>query len=444
MRLQGQSTFAESLERLGRKVAGPIGGVICVLAAFFLAALFWPDGQPDRSEVSLRAQAGLGAVSPSGSPGLAPSPVRPQPLDFDGLLEQDPLLAARHVAELNEGDPERDRLLGILMRYWADRDPGGASAWLEDLPVGAFRSDATQDLVSAWSERSPEEVVTWATDELLEGRLMAASALLSAWGAQDPEAAGAWLEGLSRREDLPDKAIASLTASLAYSWGQSDGPAAAEWALSDRLGTTSRTQAIVNVAAGWAQHDPLALSVWLEQAVDAGEPAAVASHVTLASHWAGSSPETAGQWAVSLAEQGLRELTLSAFVSSLAVDDPGRALDWLPSIQDQERRTTTLLDIYDTWLDDDLVAGRASLITRIPALSNQDERHELYALLHEKDPLFRAELYNLIEPGLETGDSSASEDVSPVGPSPGTSTSPEVRKAIPVLENPVEVEELAK
>jgi len=168
--------------------------------------------------------------------------------------------------------------------------------------------------------------------------------------------------------------------------------------------------------------------------------------VTLAAHWASVSPESAGQWALAISDTELRDTTLASFASSLALDHPSSALDWTNSISNIEKQSETRLDIYDTWLDEDLSAGRAALIAQLQNVPDATNRQDFYALLHEKDPVFRAELYNLIEP-------SELETTNPVQEAPRadsnsikrpTQPEPEVRKAIPVLEDPLEVEELAK
>jgi hypothetical protein len=428
-----ESGWLDLLRRPTIAVALAIGFVL------FLTFAFWPDpSYSDPVDVGQHVgevphQFGNRSVAAPRATGFLSE-------DFQSLLARNPRLAARHVADIEEGDPERDVLLSTLMGTWAASDPSGAAVWLSGLPSGAFRGDATQELAAAWGRLTPGQTAQWAGDELARGRPMAASALLSVWGSHHPEQAAQWLDDLHARDDLPQKSLVSLSGALAYAWGQVDGASATAWAA-EHADRTTRSQALSNAAASWAQSDPKALADWVPRHLEPDEPSFLAVHVTLAAHWATVSPKSAGRWALAISEPELRDTTLASFASSLAMDHPPQALEWVGSIHDFDMRTNTRLDIYDTWLEDNLPAGRAALIAQLPQIPDTSERRALYALLHEKDPVFRAELYNLVDE--TSADETSAQETAPVG-EPAKKPEPKVRKAIPVLEDLIEVEELAK
>ena len=351
---------------------------------------------------------------------------------FEQLLAIQPELAAAEVANLPEATELRDDRLARLMEVWVEKNPDKAADWAATLPNGTFRDEALQELGAAWGNIDAEAASQWAKRSLAAGQLLQASALLSAWGRSDPDSAAEWLSALSNSEatEIDADMLSRLTGALTYAWASTEPEAAAKWvAAQEDPGVRSR--AIVNLAAGWAENDPGALAAWLKTNVPPDASEAQAAYVTLASQWADSQPAVAGQWATTLPSGDLRDTTLATFTSSLATSEPVAALQWSQQIEDVERRKEAALDIYETWLDDDLPSARDALIATIPTLEERAYQHDLYNLLHEKDPVFRDELYNLIIPeDVTTPEQSVPE--------------PEVRRALPATEEPVDAAAMAK
>ncbi|MCB1098232.1 MAG: hypothetical protein KDN22_21855 [Verrucomicrobiae bacterium] len=355
---------------------------------------------------------------------------------FEQLLATRPELAAAEVANLPEATELRDDRLAQLMEVWVEQNPNDAADWASTLPNGIFRDEALQELGAAWAISDAAAAAQWAKQSLAAGQLLPASALLSAWGRNDPDNAAKWLSDLSDSEETEIDAdtLSRLTGALTYAWASTEPEAAAKWvAAQEDPGVRSR--AIVNLAAGWAEHDPGALATWLQTNVPPDASEAQAAYVALASQWADSQPEVAGQWAAALPSGELRDTTLATFTSSLATSSPAAALQWSQQIEDTARRQEAALDIYETWLDDDLPTARDALIATIPTLEERAYQHDLYNLLHEKDPIFRDELYNLILPEAATA---------PEQNTPATPPEPEVRRALPATEEPVDVKAMAE
>ncbi|MDA0810791.1 MAG: hypothetical protein O3C21_00140 [Verrucomicrobia bacterium] len=355
---------------------------------------------------------------------------------FEQLLATQPELAAAEVANLPEATELRDDRLARLMEVWVEKNPSQAADWATALPNGTFRDEAHQELGAAWGNIDAESAAQWAAQSLAGGQLIPAFALLSVWGRSDPDNAAKWLSDLSTSEEteLDADMISRLTGALTYAWASAEPESAAKW-VADQDDPGVRSRAIVNLAAGWAENDPGALAAWLRTNVPPGASEAQAAYVTLASQWADSQPEVAGQWAAALPSGDLRDTTLATFTSSLATSEPIAALQWSQQIEAPERRKEAALDIYETWLDDDLPTARDALIATIPTLKERAYQHDLYNLLHEKDPVFRDELYKLILP----------DDAPPrEQDSNTTSPEPEVRRALPATEETVDVEEMAE
>lgn len=421
-----------------------IGALLAVLAAGLVYLLI-------KDEPSL-ASSGDPSESPAvttSATALPPSPPPPprsvaraaMPHDsFEQLLATAPHLAAAEVASLPEATELKDARLARLFEVWVATAPQDAAEWTATLPTGTFRDEAMQELGAAWGKVDTDAASQWAERAILAGELIPASALLSVWGREDPNAAAEWVSRLSDAEetDIPASVLARLTGSLTYAWATSEPENAARW-VADQQDPGVRSLAMINLTAGWAEKDPSALAAWLKTNIPTQSAEAVATYATLASHWADTEADAAGKWVTSLPDGDLRDTTLATFASSLAMSEPTAALQWSQAIGDKDARQEAELDIYETWLDDDLDTARDALVTTIPTLQDRAFQHELYNLLHEKDPVFRDELYNLILPeGAPPATSTEPE------PTAELEQQPEVRRALPATEESVDVKAMAE
>ena len=379
--------------------------LFCVVGAGILIALgiLLFDGDSSGRNPSPTRAAGAPAGADSHSPAANPR----LPRDLPGVRwplnstrgaphSGDPLEAAAEIAAIPD-ESERDEDLTALMREWASSRPDQAAAWVSTLPSGEFRADATRELAVAWSASSPRRAAAWARQEFVAGRTLAAAAVLSQWAATSPADAASWLQELGELPPPPgDPPAADLTAALIYSWSRTAPADAAAWVAKISEGEI-RNSAIVNLAAGWASNDPQGLASWLDTHVPSGEDARIAAYVTLTHQWASTDPQAAGQWVGSLEQGEVRETMLAAYASTLAADDPAAALTWANRIDPEAQRRETIVDIYDTWLDNDLPQAKRALADALPAMESKALQHELYQALYDRDPEFRDELFNLLE-----------------------------------------------
>lgn len=393
-----------------------------------------------------------GVVRAASTSGTAPRAALPDDA-FEQLLASSPRLAAAEVADLPEATALRDTRLARLIEVWVEKTPGDAAVWAAELPNGDFRSETMQELGAAWGKVDTAAAAEWARQSVAAGQLIPASSLLSVWGRNDPTAAAEWLSALSNSAETNVSAavLAQLSGALSYAWATSEPDTAAKWVL-DQVEPGIRSQAIVNLAAGWAENDPSALAAWLKIHVQPDSGEAEAAYITLASHWADSHADSAGRWAASLPSGDLRDTTLATFASSLATSKPQAALQWSKTIGSQEQQREAALDIYETWLDDDLSSARDAIVATIPTLNERSYQHALYNLLHEKDPVFRDELYNLILPEAISppADKPPAQVERPARPKPKpkpkppAKAEPEIRRALPADEDPVDVKAMAE
>ena len=358
---------------------------------------------------------------------------------FDALLTSRPAAAAAEVADLPEATDLRDTRLARLMEVWAVAAPQEAAEWIEGLPNGTFREEAMQELGAVWGTTDANAASEWARNEVAAGHLVPAAALLSVWGRDEPESAARWLSELSESEEASTPVLARLSGALTYAWATEDPTAAAAWVLAQQE-PKIRSQSLITLAGGWAESDPDALAAWLKVHVPPDAKEAQITYVTLASHWADTHADAAGNWISRLPAGELRDTTLATFATSLAVSKPASALQWSQSIGAADAREEAALDVYETWLDEDLPAAREAIVAAIPNISERSLQHALYNLLHEKDPVFRNELYDLILPEdspIEGSTSNNSSEKHPTATPP--SPEPEIRRALPVLEDETEV-----
>ncbi len=89
----------------------------------------------------------------------------------------------------------------------------------------------------------------------------------------------------------------------------------------------------------------------------------------IARRWTIVDPETAAQWMQSLPTARERDAATAAFTQTIAQVDPIRGSEWVPQINDPERRRIAAQLIIGGWSFRDVAAARAWL----QALTGVDE-----------------------------------------------------------------------
>lgn len=306
------------------------------------------------------------------------------------LLKQDPLAAAKSLAQMPVGEDLDDRMIE-LMEFWTEGTPDAAGAWLAEQPRGEFRDHAAEEFGAAWGEHDPRAAANWLSAHLsAPGSEAAIGAVSSSWAASSPDEARAWIATLPA-------GTAKLRASgaLAFTWSTDSPHDAARWAESIDDGAEHRA-AVVNIANSWGAKDPASAAVWIRSKILDTELRDAAA-LTLIHQWAGSDPLAASKWIAGLPGGQLQETSKAIFAESLAAEAPSDAIIWARSIEDTERRNEAILNVYEGWMDVDQAEFSNHVRQHLTDHSDPKLREQLFDLLYEQDPQFRSELIQLYE-----------------------------------------------
>lgn len=142
----------------------------------------WAANEPTRALDFLKANPDVSALAPT---------LRRAALA--GWAKSDPLGAVAASLTLSQANGDPDQFANTVAN-WATIDLEGSSQWLlTNLPPGAERSAAAQELATIFAQQSPDAGVAW-LDQLTAGdeRNIAASALVSSWSRISPAEAAKW------------------------------------------------------------------------------------------------------------------------------------------------------------------------------------------------------------------------------------------------------------
>ena len=131
------------------------------------------------------------------------------------LLGAQDSAAALRLLEGLSGNGQQNFASSSLAEGWARRDAKAAYAWAKDLTDPAQRESALRGVFRAWAETDPRGTAA-RLDELTKDPAMAKAAagdspvraVVRAWAAQDPKAAAAWLR--QRAEEGGDGSFQEL------------------------------------------------------------------------------------------------------------------------------------------------------------------------------------------------------------------------------------------
>ncbi len=154
---------------------------------------------------------------------------------------------------------ERDNLLNSLMGQWFDADRENMITWAEEeLPKldDENAKPVRSAILTAWSEREPQEALSWTRTHIPEEFLAEAERILAAaWGSSDPDGLADYVD------DADPESLSPLWQEEAIHALIPHDPAAA----------ISRAERIQNpdlresALSAWSMSDPEGLEEWLTQ-----------------------------------------------------------------------------------------------------------------------------------------------------------------------------------
>jgi hypothetical protein len=215
-----------------------------------------------------------------------------QTINADELALSEIPNALAILQQLNDDEAAKELCLRLIRR-WADNNPAEAAAWATELPPGAVRAAALDQVAIAWANMKFEDAAAWARqlpDEAEKDRSLRSIAFEVArvepfeavrlatelpageardglvlhaaaeWASRDAEQAVEWSRQIS---DGPLRE--QVLAAVATAWADRNPADAAAMAMIELPSGRTRDDALISIAQRWAQQDPERAAAWVEK-----------------------------------------------------------------------------------------------------------------------------------------------------------------------------------
>ncbi|NNC89560.1 MAG: hypothetical protein HKN82_13985 [Akkermansiaceae bacterium] len=255
--------------------------------------------------------------------------------------------AIEHLRASSLSAEFRGWALRHIVTGWGQADAPGALRWASESlrPSVGYEASALVAAITVASQAGEVEAAIAAAAKLQSGgyRNAAFDAIASALLAEkSPRDLVDWLEGDSPASGLADEFVRPLAHRLAAR----DPAKAGAWAMT-LSNPNHRSQAIGNVARGWARQSPRDAGAWAES-LPAGDSRSMALGY-VAQVWADTDIQATGEWLNSLPETSDIDRAFAQFISDIAEDYPRIASEWANSINDPGARRAAVIKVSNVW-----------------------------------------------------------------------------------------------
>ncbi len=290
-----------------------------------------------------------------------------------------------------KSDPNRSRLIRELLSQLAETEPVAALELASQIESLRDSERARISVLEVWGKNDPAAALAWANNALADEPGRARSSQLSAiyrgYAASNPEAAfqqALAISGDNRlRNRLLDDVIEiqiesgglqaaklavdlisdpnmqnNLRRELVDEWAQFDPEAAANYVLS--LGEEADSRLKTELVSEWAESDPAAAAAWLS-ALPEDDPAIARASAEIVQEWTRYDLAASAEWLNSLPASPELDRAVISYTFRAAEEDPGTAMTWAESIDDDRRRTWMMERVAATWKEQDAEAFKSYL-----------------------------------------------------------------------------------
>lgn len=284
---------------------------------------------------------------------------------------------------LPQSDPNRARLVRELLGQLAETEPTVALELASQIESLRDSERARISVLQIWGKNDPAAALAWSNDALAGEPARARNAQLSAiyrgYAANNPEAAfqqALSLEGDNRLRNrllgnvietqiesgglmaaklavdlVSDPEIQnSLRRELVDEWAAFDPEAAANYVLS--LGDEADTNLKSTLVSEWAESDPAAAAAWLG-ALPEDDPAIARASASIIQEWTRYDLAASAEWLNSLPPSPELDRAVISYTFRAAEEDPGNAMTWAESIENDRRRSWMMERVASTWKEQD-------------------------------------------------------------------------------------------
>lgn len=309
---------------------------------------------------------------------------------LEEAMREIPTLSAQASRELlNDAfalpmsDPNRTRLIRELLGQLAETDPMGALEIASQIKSLRDSERARVSVLEVWGRNDPAAAMAWANTALAGETARTRSSQLSAiyrgFAASNP--AAAFQQALQITDDnrLKNRLLSqvievqietgglqaaklaidlvsdpdtqsSLRRELVDEWASFDPVAAASYVLS--LGEDASDHLKSTLVSEWAESDPAAAAAWLSHLAE-DDPAIARASAAIIQEWTRYDLAASAEWLNSLPASPELDRAVISYTFSAAQEDPGTAMTWAESIEDDRRRTFMMERVAATWKEQD-------------------------------------------------------------------------------------------
>ncbi len=258
---------------------------------------------------------------------------RPQPLDrrakvalVSALGFHDPVMAS--VVVRSEGASQQAEGLHLhMIAGWARSDRRSAlTEYIENLPQGRARQQATKTLSDEILESGPEALIEWSDaipiDAARQFKRATFQKSVHALSREDPARAAEWLE-----RHIDERYATNSAKVLMVRWLASDPAAAMSW-LAD-FGTVPGEKDLPKTSfKSWMEIDPVAAEAWAREAPSARHLDSM--YRVLVRRYFDEDPATALEWTHRIHDEMIRKRVQTAAGRAWWRKDPDAFMAWLP------------------------------------------------------------------------------------------------------------------
>jgi hypothetical protein len=319
-------------------------------------------------------------------------------IPLEEVLREIPVLSVSATRELiaqaftlPKSDPNRARLINELLGQLAETEPMAALEMASQIESLRDSERARVSVLEVWGRNDPAAALAWASAALSGEPSLARSSQLTAiyrgYAASNPEAAFQQALSISDDDRLRDRLLGvvietqiesggleaaklavdllsdpdtqnSMRRDLVDEWAQFDPVAAARYVL--ELGDEAPSNLKTTLISEWAESDPSAAAAWLSSLPE-DDPAIARASASIIQEWTRYDLTASAEWLNSLPTSPELDRAVISYTFRAAEEDPGTAMTWAESIEDDRRRTWMMERVASTWKEQDATSFKTYL-----------------------------------------------------------------------------------
>jgi len=285
--------------------------------------------------------------------------------------------------ELPNSNPSRSRLIRELLGQLAETEPMAALKIASQIESLRDSERARVSVLEVWGRNDPAAAITWANNALEGEPARARSSQLSAiyrgYAANNPQAAFQQALAINDDNRLRNRLLGevietqiesggiqaaklavdrltdpdtqnTLRRELVDEWAEFDPTAAALYVVS--LGEDAPSNLKTTLVSEWAESDPAAAAAWLSS-LSEDDPAIGRASASIIKEWTRYDLAASAEWLNSLPASPELDRAVISYTFRAAEEDPGTAMTWAESIEDDRRRTWMMGRVASTWKEQD-------------------------------------------------------------------------------------------